>query len=66
MRNAEWQEKLQEMLDELQHLPDDLVVAHYTGLGLMETSNVFFELLNAEGGTASATDKIDCIVVAIN
>lgn len=66
MRNAQLQDKLQEILDELQHLPDDLVVAHHTDLGLVELTNVCFELLNAVGQKAARTEKVDCITFGIN
>lgn len=66
MRNAQLQEKLQEMLDALQHFPDDLMVAHYTGLGLLEVASFYHELLNAEGKVASDTDTVNCIVVSLS
>lgn len=41
MRNKQLQDKMEEMLAVLRTQPDDMVVAHYTGLGLIEIASIW-------------------------
>lgn len=65
MRNKQLQEKLREMLTTLEQLDDDILVAHYTGLGLVEMGVFGMLLLDVDGQETELEDgfPVDCIVI---
>lgn len=66
MRNKAFQEKLEEVLEELRKLDDDLVVAAYLGHPeLCELMSFGVYAANPEGGEVEEGDEVDCIVLNV-
>lgn len=65
MRNKQLQDKLEEMLEVMRTQPDDMVVAHYTGLGLIELCSIGLYLADPDGVEAEGDAKVDCIILNI-
>ena len=66
MRNKAFQEKLEEMLEELRTQPDDMIVAAYLGRPELYELGMFgMYLANPEGGEAKEGEQVDCIVLNI-
>lgn len=69
MRNRQLQDKLREMLETLEQLDDNIVVARYTGLGLGLTEVCLFgmDLLDVDGQVTELEGgfPVDCILINI-
>lgn len=67
MRNKQLQDKLREMLETLEKLDDNLVVARYTGLGLTEIGLFGMDLLDVDGQVTELEGEfpVDCILLNV-